>query len=84
MVQFEAFELFFKLLYLSIVHAHLWIVWLHCLHDLVNNQFGVASDQESSCPYFGRDSEPIDKGLVFSDITGGIEMETNGKGILCP
>jgi hypothetical protein len=78
MVQFEAFELFFKLSYLSVVCTHLWVVWLHCLHCLVDNQFGVASDQESSCPYFGCDSKPIDKGLVFHDVISGVEMEVNG------
>lgn len=82
MVQFEAFELFFKILYLSIVCTHLWVVWLHCLHGLVDNQFGATSDQESPCPYFGRDSKPVDKGLVFRDVIGGVEMEANES--LCP
>lgn len=78
MVQFEAFGLFFELSYLSVVCAHFWVAWFHCLHDLVDNQLGVASDKKSSCPYFGRDSKPIDKGLLFHDVIGGVEMEANG------
>lgn len=78
MVQFEAFELFFELLYLSVVHTHIWVTWFHCRHDLVDNQLGVPSNPKSSCPYFGRDSKPIDKGLLFHDVIGGVEMEANG------
>lgn len=45
---------------------------------MVDNQFGVASDQESSCPYFNHNSKPVDKGLIFHDVIGGVEMEANG------
>jgi hypothetical protein len=76
-VQFETFELL-QLSYLTVVCTHSSVAWFHCLHDLVDNQLGDAPNQEPSCPYLNRDPEPIDEGLVFSDIVGGVKVETNG------
>ena len=78
MVQFEAFELFFKILYLSIVCTHLWVVWLHCLHDMVNDQLGGTPHQEPPHPHLTRDTELIDECLIFGDIVGGVEVEVDG------
>lgn len=63
-------------MYLTVVCTHSHIARFHRLRDLFDNQFGVALDQEPSCSYLGHDLEPIDEGLVFGDVGGGIKVET--------
>lgn len=65
-------------MYLTIICAYQWIVWLHYLHDLVKDQTGVAPYQELSHPHLGRDLEPIDEGLISYYIVGGVKVEANG------
>lgn len=77
MVQFEAFGLFFELSYLSVVCAHFWVVWFHCLHDLVDDQLEAATDQEPSCPHLGHNLVSVDESHMIGDIVGGIEVEAD-------
>lgn len=78
MVQLKSFEFLFQLTYPIVVSAHLRVAWLHCFHVLVDDQLGVAPDQEPSRPHLARDLECIDEGLVFNDIVGGVKVEADG------
>ena len=44
---------------------------------MVDHQLGVASDQEPPRSHLDHDLETVDKGLIFGDVVGGIEVKAN-------
>lgn len=65
-------------MYLVVVRTHAWVTGLHRLHDLIDDQLGVACHQESSRSYLGRDLKLVDVSLILHYVIGGIEVEANG------
>ena len=55
-IEFEAVELVLQLLDFSVVRSHLGIVVARLLHDLVDDQLGVALDVEASDAQLDGDS----------------------------
>ena len=68
MVKLETVEFFLQAPDCFAVCVHLGVVAAGLLHDLVDDESGVASDVKPLDPKLDRDMETIDKGLVLHHV----------------
>ena len=76
-IELETVELVLQLVDFSAICSHLGIVVARLLHDLVDDQLGVAPDVEASNAQLYGDAQAIDERLIFSHIVGGREMDVD-------
>ena len=77
MIELEAVKLALQLADFLVVCSHLGIVAARLLHDLVDDQLGVALNIEASDTQLDGNAQAVDERLIFGHIVGGGEMDVN-------